>query len=286
MAGIDFDRQVFASAPEPPSRRVPLQALGPALFVLALGGVGLIGFKIYTSSFRPSSAGPASEEIAQLRQQVDDLQKRLDRAEKLRKSAQADFAPNSQRIPVVAQKPAPPKVAYRITSASKLPAISNSASSVPPASTNSNNAAVQSELLANHEAWQATADRLADVVGAVGAQQGQIAANQEALNQLLAQSHRRAVAFELARSSSHIPVGPLALQLKSADVKTQRYSMCVYIQDKCIELKDRALNEVVVFRVAKDAAPLELVATKIMRDQILGFVEVPADSTFSSTSDR
>jgi hypothetical protein len=113
MAGIDFDRQVFASAPEPPSRRLPLQALGPALFVLALSGVGLIGFKIYTNSFRPSSAGPASEEIAQLRQHVDDLQKRLDRAEKLRKSAQADSAPTSQRMPVVVQKPAPRDIEFR-----------------------------------------------------------------------------------------------------------------------------------------------------------------------------
>ena len=286
MPGIDFDRQVFASATQSPPRRISLQALGPALFVLALSSVGIIGFKIYNDSFRTTSSGPTSEGIAQLRQQVDDLQKRLDQAEKHRKPVPPDSAAILQPTPSVVQKPASPKVVYRISSASQLPAIANPSPSVPAASTDSNNAMVQSGLIANHEAWQATTDRLADVVGVVGTQQGEISANHEALNQLLAQSRRRAVSFELPRGSNHMPVGPLALQLKSTDVKTQHYSLYVYIQDKCVELKDRALNEVVVFRVAKDAAPLELVATKIMRDQILGFIEVPVDSESSSTGDR
>jgi hypothetical protein len=44
---------------------------------------------------------------------------------------------------------------------------------------------------------------------------------------------------------------------------------------KCIELRDHALNEVVVFVVAKDQPPLELVATKINRDEVAGYLEIP-----------
>jgi hypothetical protein len=40
-------------------------------------------------------------------------------------------------------------------------------------------------------------------------------------------------------------------------------------------LKDRALNEVVAFVTSKDSAPLALVATKILHDQIVGYLEVP-----------
>jgi hypothetical protein len=145
---------------------------------------------------------------------------------------------------------------------------------------------VQNELAANHEAWQATTDRLADVVGVVGAQQGEISQTREALNQLLAQSKRRALSFELQRGNTRMPVGPLALQLKSVDTRTQRYSVCVYFEEKCIELKDRALNEVVVFMVSRDSAPLELVATKIMRDQILGYVEIPIETQPSPSAGR
>ena len=79
------------------------------------------------------------------------------------------------------------------------------------------------------------------------------------------------------RGNNRMPVGPVTLQLKSVDLKGQRYSVCVYFEDRCIELKDRVLNEVVVFVVSKNSSPLELVATKVVRDQIVGYLEVPAD---------
>jgi hypothetical protein len=279
MAGIDFDRQVFVS-PSEPSRRFALQALGPALFVLAIGAVSLVGYKIHNENFRVAVAGPTAPEVDLLRQQLADMQKRLDQVEKHHKAIQDDSLAASKVKPLAEPKSAPAsRIVYQVTSASKLPAVSKPAPPATPApSANANIFAVQNELAANHEAWQATTDRLADVVGVVGAQQGEISQTREALNQLLAQSKRRALSFELQRGNSRMPVGPLTLQLKSVDTKTQRYSVCVYFEDKCIELKDRALNEVVVFMVAKDSAPLELVATKIMRDQILGYLEIPIES--------
>jgi small-conductance mechanosensitive channel len=77
-----------------------------------------------------------------------------------------------------------------------------------PSSANANNAAIQSELNANHEAWQATTDRLADVVGVVGQQQNELSETREAVNQLLSQTRRQAVSFELQKGNSRMPVGP------------------------------------------------------------------------------
>jgi hypothetical protein len=94
---------------------------------------------------------------------------------------------------------------------------------------------------------------------------------------LLSQTRRQALSFELQRGNSQMPVGPVSLQLKNVDLKGQRYSVCVYFQDRCIELKDRVLNEVVVFVVSKNGNPLELVATKILRDQIVGYLQVPVE---------
>ena len=75
-----------------------------------------------------------------------------------------------------------------------------------------------------------------------------------------------------------MPVGPVSLQLKSVDAKGQRYSVCVYFEDRCTELKDRSLNEVVVFVLNKNNGPLELVATKILRDQLVGYLQVPVEA--------
>jgi hypothetical protein len=72
-----------------------------------------------------------------------------------------------------------------------------------------------------------------------------------------------------------MPVGPVSLLLKSVDPRMQRYTVCVYLENKCIELKDRAVNEVVVFVLSKNSAPLELIATKVSHDEIVGYLEVP-----------
>jgi len=284
MAGIDFDRQVFVP-PAESSRRFPIQAIGPALFVLALGSVGFIGYKIYHEKFLAVGGAPTAE-VELLRQQLSDMQKRLDQVEKHRKPTQSDMGTASQVKPLAMPQSKPAnRVVYQVTPASKLSAISTPAPAATPVSSapaNANNSALQSELRSNHEAWQATTNRLADVVGVIGTQQGEISETRATLNQLLAQSKRHALSFELQRGESRLPVGPLSLQLKSADTKSQRYSVCVYVGDKCIELKDRGLNEVVVFMLAKDSAPLELVATKIMHGQILGYVEVPVESQPSS----
>jgi hypothetical protein len=132
---------------------------------------------------------------------------------------------------------------------------------------------------ADREAWQATTDRLGDVVGVVGSQQGEISQTREDVNKLLSQSRRTAMQFELRRGAGREPVGPVSLVLKASDPKNHRYSVCVYVQDQCIDLKDRALDEVVVFVLKPNSAPLELVATKILHDQIVGYLEVPQSQT-------
>ena len=110
----------------------------------------------------------------------------------------------------------------------------------------------------------------------VGTQEGEISATREAVNELLAQSRRQAFSFELDKVNSRVTTGPVTLQFKSADTKAQRYTVCVvFNSEKCIELKDRALNEVVVFVVTKNTTPLELVATRIQHGQISGYVAVP-----------
>src|SRR6516225_6213851 len=115
-----------------------------------------------------------------------------------------------------------------------------------------------------------------DVVGVVGTQQGELSETRDELNQLLAQTRREAVSFEVNRHNDPVPVGPVTLQFKSADAKGQLYTLCVFFNSqKCIELRDRALNEVVVFVAAKNQPPLELVATRIQRDQIVGYLEIP-----------
>jgi hypothetical protein len=280
MAGIEFDRQVFTSAAEGQRTQAP-KAIGAVCLVLALGFAGFVGYKIFTQASQNNAIASANAQVETLQAQLADSQKRIEELQKHHKAVKPEPPAPAVQAPVEEKKSAPIKRTYHIAAASALPPQPKPAVyAAPPASppvASQNTAAIQSELNANHEAWQATTDRLADVVGVVGQQQNELSETREAVNQLLSQSRRQALPFELMRGNNRMPVGPVTLQLKSVDLKGQRYSVCVYFEDRCIELKDRVLNEVVVFVVSKNGSPLELVATKVVRDQIVGYLEVPAD---------
>ena len=280
MAGIEFDRQVFAPAVEAESKASP-KIFGTIALVVALGLAGLVGYKIFTQVSQQRALAEANAQIEQLQLQLADSQKQMEELQKKHKAAPKVEAPAPVVTPVAAAKAPAPHRTYHVTAGSVLPPqpvkLQSIAQTSPAPTVNPETAAMKSELAANHEAWQATTDRLADVVGVVGQQQNEISETREAVNQLLSQTKRRAMSFELQRGNSQVPVGPVSLQLKNVDMKGQRYSVCVYFEERCTELKDRSLNEVVVFIVSKDRGPLELVATKILHDELVGYLQVPVE---------
>ena len=282
MAGIDFDRQAFVPTTEKASR-VPPNILGPIILIVAIVVAGLLGYKLLSGSSARSAQNADSEGLAQIQQQLGEIQKRLDVLEKHRKitaAAEPVKAPEKVGPPPLATNAAPIR-SYKVSSGVPQPVPMRQPTATPSSAPSSAQQAslhvVEEKANANHEAWQATTDRLADVVGVVGSQQGEITQTREDVNKLLARSGRSALPFELRRNGGREPVGPVKIVLKNVDTKNGKYSVCVYVGDQCIELKDRAVNEVVAFVISKDSAPLALVATKVLRDQIVGYLEVPSN---------
>ena len=273
MAGIEFDRQAFVQA-EHARRNSIMPLLGLIAGALVLAVVAYFGYKFISSS-SPTSPVVESQALGQIQEQLAEMNKRIDDLEKRHHSVAPEVtAPVSQSTVVSAT----PRSGYKVRGASAVEP------QAPPARdptlatkafVEQHAAATSADVAANREAWQATSDRLADVVGVVGSQQGEISQTREDVNQILSKTVRSALPFELRRGAAREPVGPVSLLLKNADVKGQRYTVCIYIADQCIELKNRAVNEVVGFALARGSAPLEFVATKVLRDQIVGYLEVP-----------
>jgi hypothetical protein len=271
MSGVEFDRQSFVRAGQPP-RRSALPIIGLFVAALALVGAGYISYKLISAPMPASRPADEAQVLDQMQQQIARLDERIEELEKHRKPVAAET--------VAAQKPEPSspvqekRPGYKVRAGSALPpqAPARDASSA----VSDKVAAYAAETAANREAWQATTNRLADVVGVVGSQQGELSKTREDVNRILAKTVRNAVSFELRRRTTREPVGPISLLLKNADVKSQRYTVCVYVKDQCLELKNRSVNEVVSFVTVDNSAPLALVATKIMHDQIVGYLEVPA----------
>jgi len=283
MADINnIDRQMLVSSgnqgPGPGVR-----AAGLVAFIVVIGILGFAGYKL-ASNYSLFGASVQTTNLDQIQQQLDDINKRLDSLEKHHKASVTVPAKAPEKAEPVnsAKTSRPPSSAYTVSSASTMKPEPNSApqpgTDVPQAATTQPAVAALSEAAeANHEAWEATTDRLADVVGAVGSQEGQISQTRDQVNQLVAQTRRTATQFELRRGTQAQPVGPVSLVLKDSDLKRQRYTVCVYVTAQCIELKDRAVDEVVVFALSHDRTPLELIATKVTRDGIVGYLEIPTN---------
>jgi cell division septum initiation protein DivIVA len=281
MSGIDFDRQVFVAPAEQPAPQQP-RAVGLIILAIAVIGIAFIGYKLLSYAGE-SGASAESNSLQQIQQELADMKERMDQMEKRHKTGAPESAlPPSRSEASVPSANSRVKPAYQISAASALnpqrnpsPAVQPFAARPAPASASVAGSAETDN--ANREAWKVTSERLADVAGAVGSQQGEIAQTRDQLNQLLAQTRRTALQFELSRGPDRQSVGPVELQLKNTDPKAERYTVCVYVDSKCIELKNRVLDEVVVFVLARGTAPLELVATRISRDEIVGYLEVPSE---------
>ena len=278
------------------------RALVGLLVVLAVGIVGYLAYRQTVTADSGESVSQESREIAQIQTQLSVISQRLDDMEKERQadldhvrrtdSAKASTEALKQQVPppsqVIVVHPKQPQ--FIVSPASAVQA--SGAQTAQPAHDPAQEKALaglqqgvgslqqglgnlQAESASNREAWQAAVNRLADVAGQVGSQDGKIIADQEKLNQFLAQSERTALSFELRRGSTPEPVGPIRLSLQTASEKDRRYTLCVYLQGSCVQVRDRAEYEVVQLATSKDAAPLELIATRVTRDQITGYLEVP-----------
>jgi hypothetical protein len=284
--GIEYDREAFVPAAEQKAN-ARNSLTGMLLTVVALaaaGGLGYVGYKAVT---QPAGAGsPANTHaLQQLQQQLAADEERLDRLEQeSHRLASAQSLSNNKKSDAPAAvaeetKPRPAQRAvYQVSSASSQPIQApapDPAAAQRIAGLQQGMGALKSDANANREAWQATTDRLADVVGQVGTQHGQILKSQDQLDQLLARTEQKAVSFEIDRSSKPQSVGPVSIVLKAINQKKQRYTMCVYVQESCIELRDRSVFEVVRFVAGRNSVPLEVIATQVNKDGIVGYLEVP-----------
>ena len=284
MADAGFNRATLTSPTVEP-RRPGFSGFGALFLVVVLAAAGFVGYKIIESGVPVVAAGQQDRNLAKLQQQLTSLEQRLDRLERRRATIQPALASESRITapPPGAASSARPGKKHSLDSFEAQPqtssqgaqaAIETHADTTPQLTKASSASA--SDPVASREAWQATANQLTDVVGVVGSQQDELSKTQAELGRLAAQTQRFAVPFQLRRGSHPQAVGPVSLQLRNSDARRQRYSIDVFLDEKPVEFKDRAVDELVDFVLPGESVPLRFVATKISRDSISGYMEVPS----------
>jgi hypothetical protein len=264
-----------------------------AVFVVVMMAAGaLLGFSVYKhfGGTDATNAGGVRQSLAEIQQQLNGIEKRLGVLENRRKAelpkAPPDVKGPETVVPSQSAIPRAPQAQIQVSPAFVRHSQPVAAQSPLPdpvstrrlATLEQGIGALQEETGSNREALQATTNRLAEVAGELGAQNGRIIKNQDELSRFLGRTEHTAVTFELHRGLVPEPVGPVRISLKTSNQKSQRYTLCVYLQDSCIQVKDRVVFEVVQLAVSRDTGPLELIATKVDKDGIVGYLEVPREN--------
>lgn len=313
MGGPIFDRQVFVKPTKPPAPSAGSRIPGALLLVVVAALSAFATFRYVKAGGGAPSNSADKAQIKELQAKLKTMQAHLDELEKRRRTAPArhvahEVKPGNAKAHDTLLAEEAPHPAGRLAADTHHPkgpaagsgqhsANSTTASDVPhktppaaaqhpaPASKpqmastppvpNKELSRLQSNLAATHDEWQATTDRLGNVVGQLDTQQTAIQKNQNNVNYLLERVHRSDVSFTLKKGSGLERVGPISMKLASTSVKGQHYSIRMIVDDKSVELKDRALNEVVQFYTARSQYPLRLIVSQIGRGQVSGTLAVP-----------
>lgn len=267
------------------------------LVVIMLTVGGMLGVWVYPRLNGDAAAVFAERQsLAQIQEQLTGIEKRLGTLESHRKGEVVKATPDvkTPETPVPSQAtakttPRAPQAQIQVTqtfvhhtqpvAAAAQPAVPDPASTQKIASLEQGVGTLREETGSTREALQANTNRLAEVAGELGAQNGRILKNQNELNQFLERTQHTAVTFELRRGLDPESVGPVRISLKTSNQKSQRYTICVYVKNSCVQMRDRVIYEVVQLAVSRDTGPLELIATKVDKDGIAGYLEVPREST-------
>lgn len=134
---------------------------------------------------------------------------------------------------------------------------------------------VKSDLGAAKSELEKTIANLKRVSGELSEHGSLIATNGTELAALKALGERNYFEFRVRKSKQPQRIGDISLVLKKADVKKNRYTVELMVDDKRVEKKDKTINEPVQFLTMKARQPYELVVNEVAKDQIAGYLATP-----------
>jgi hypothetical protein len=104
---------------------------------------------------------------------------------------------------------------------------------------------------------------------------GSIAKTHEELVALAKRGERSYFEFDLSKSKNFQRVGPLALSLRKADTKHKSFDMQMIVDDNQLSKKKVNLYEPVWIHTENESQPVQVVANRIDKDHIHGYVSAP-----------
>jgi predicted nucleic acid-binding Zn-ribbon protein len=139
---------------------------------------------------------------------------------------------------------------------------------------------VKSQATQTQAQLEKTINDLKSVTGDLGVQSGLIATNGKELQALKLKGERNYIDIKLGKTKTPQRFGDITLKLLSVNPKKNKYSIDVMADDKLYEKRDKNTNEPVQFYTGKGGhTPYELVINQVSKDQIVGYLATPKDTS-------
>jgi len=134
---------------------------------------------------------------------------------------------------------------------------------------------VKADIATTQSNLEKTTADLKRMNGDMGVMSGLIATNGNDLAALRQLGERNYFEFDLTKKQTDKRIGNVALKLKNADPKHNRYTLEVLADDKRVEKKDKTINEPVQVYVAGYRQPYEIVVNQVKKDSVVGYLSTP-----------
>lgn len=102
----------------------------------------------------------------------------------------------------------------------------------------------------------------------------QIAKTHDEVEQLRRLGQRDYFEFTVANKGGKQKFGDVTLELRGTNVKHNQYTVNLYVDDMRLEKKNRAVNEPIFFYTRGSRSAMELVVNQVGKDKIVGYLSV------------
>ncbi len=134
---------------------------------------------------------------------------------------------------------------------------------------------VSTDLGTTKSKLEETVSNLKRATGELDNHTSLIATNGKELEALKELGERNYAEFTITKSKQATRVGDVMVMLRKADVKHNRFTISVTVDDKTVEKKDRTINEPIQFYTSKAHQPDEIVVNQVKKDTIVGYLASP-----------
>jgi hypothetical protein len=126
---------------------------------------------------------------------------------------------------------------------------------------------------------ESTKIKLEHAVGDLNGQSSLIARTREDLEELRHRGDRDYYEFTLYRGQQPTRLSTVALQLKKADAKKNKFTLNVMADDRVIEKKDRGAAEPLQFYTGRNRALYEVVIFTVEKNKVTGYLSTPKSTS-------